>query len=115
MQCQSRLDAVQRNASANDCSENQDCVVTIAADVDEHWVIDSIYASYDGGSTGGTVKVEFDGTKVFELYLIDPRPATINFPPGGLHNGDWTTNEACVITLTAPGPFITGKLNVVYR
>lgn len=92
-------------------ASGNDAVITIAADADDFWIIDSITWSY--GSTlvpsDGYLKISIDGSIVWQIDVTVSGPGHINFekPIYG------EKNQAVVITLE--DGTTGGTLNVRYR
>lgn len=94
-------------------------VVTIAADADEFWALDSIHYGYDkapGGvetlvvTIGGVVK--HTGYVPNDINNAGPHEALF---PGGLYVGPKNKNEALVVTLSAATGTCKGVVNITYR
>ncbi len=92
-------------------SANADTVVTYAAQEHIKHVIDQIICSYASDPTNGRVRVEVGGNVIFDVHVTSKGPAPIPLVPG-IEGGK---NEAVVVTLSAGGSGIIGKLNVRRR
>lgn len=93
-------------------------VVTLAAVAGVIHVLDWIYWSYDAALAGKELLiVTIDGSTAFGIDIpisaagepLDPEP--IHFPKGLYKE----PNQALVVTLTAAGAAVKGKLNVGYH
>lgn len=107
--------AVMLNAR-HTAADDVDAVVTIAAAVQEKWVIRDIGYSYDlaAGADDGMLTIESpSGATIWEVDIgAQAGPGHINFF-NGLHAT--AENQAVIITLNAGGSGIMGKLNVNYQ
>ncbi len=111
-------DAIERNGTHVPAA-NTAAVVTVAADADHFWVLDSIHFGYDGlPAAAKTLVVTIDGTAKLTVYVpadIDTAgPHEILFPRG-FYIGPKNKNEALVVTLLAGGAGISGSVNITYR
>ncbi len=102
------------NAAAADVSVpavNTAAVVTYAAaGAGVSHVIKGIAYSYNAAPTGGNLKVENGaGTIVFSMDITAAGPGFIPF--NAAMKG--TTNTAMIVTLTAAGAAVTGKVSVL--
>ncbi len=101
------------NAAAADVSApavNTAAVVTYAAGAGVSHVIKGIAYSYNAAPTGGNLKVENGaGTIVFSMDITAAGPGFIPF--NAAMKG--TTNTAMIVTLTAAGAAVTGKVSVL--
>lgn len=94
--------------------------VTIAADADQYWIIDSVHFGYNDETTAVEgLSIAFGGSTKFALP-IQIAAATASQKafyevifPRGLYTG--TVNEAVVVSLTAGGGAILAYVNVTYR
>jgi hypothetical protein len=91
-------------------ASNTAATVTYAAVAGERHVITGFAVSYYGGiPTGGNVTITSAGVIIFNLDIAEEGAGEIIFPApksGGV-------NSDLVITLTAGGAGITGKLNIL--
>lgn len=89
---------------------NTAATVTYAAIAGQRHVVTGFALSYYGGiPTGGNVMVTSDGVIIFNMDVAEEGAGEIIFPSpksGGV-------GAALVITLTAGGAGITGKLNIL--
>jgi len=87
-------------------------VITIAADADHRWVLETLSWSYDALPTGGLLTISVGGSVKYKEFITNKGPGF--FPVCGW-NEDGAKNEALVVTLAAAGGAVTGTLNVTYR
>lgn len=100
---------------------NTDAVGTISAVANEAWVLDWITFGYDVANVAAeSLVVTFGGTTKFEVDI--PLNGTLNEPitfphhiefSKGLYTG--TLNEEVLVTLSAAGAAVKGKVNVGYH
>lgn len=92
-------------------------VVTIAANAEHFWAIDSIHFGYNGLPDGAkTLIVTINSVEVHREYIpadIDTAGPHETLFPGGLYTG--AKNQEAKITLAAGGTGISGAVNVTYR
>lgn len=90
-------------------SSGTDAIVTVAADANEFWVLDWISWSYGGTPSGGNLKVEIDGTIVWQVDITNGGPGHIEFekPIYG------EKNKELKVTLADGG--VANKVNIRYR
>jgi hypothetical protein len=101
-------------ASTNDTNApaaNTNAVITYsAAGAGQVHVLSGVAWSYTGGTPAGLLKVEDGaGNVVFQLDLAAAGTGQVNFLPPK----KGSANTALVITLTAGGAGITGKVNAL--
>lgn len=88
-------------------SANAATSITKAADANEVHALHSIACSFSASPTGATVSVSVGGSTVFSMYVVGTELLVdLDKPIYG------SKNEALVVTLSAGGSGITGKLNV---
>lgn len=97
-----------------------DAVITLTAPgAKKAWVITEIDAGYsDDASAGETLIVVAGSTTILSLPWLKGGPGPLRFPGGLFHSdstGQIVFNEAVVVTLTAAGGAIVGRLNVRYK
>ncbi len=93
-------------------SGNTAAVVTYAADPYNAHVIQEVYFSYNGAPTSGTLKIEDgSGVVVFNEDVVSSGNGAVDFSGNNGFKG--SNNTAMIITLSAAGSGVTGKLNVV--
>lgn len=107
-------EATARFAQKLDASANADAVITIPADADEFWMLDSVGWSYDGDPTGGRLTVAIGGTLLLDTDVTSGGPGLLEFRKPYYKTAE-TKNEAMVITLYAGGSGVTGKVYCRYR
>ena len=97
-------------------ADDVDAIVTIAAAINEKWVIRDIGYSYDAapGADDGMLTIESpSGTILYEVDIgAQAGPGHINFFHGLQPTAE---NQAVIVTLNAGGSGIMGKLNVNYQ
>lgn len=102
-----------RAAAAADVHEpasNTAAVVTYAAGgAGVYHVIGGVCWSYSGVPTGGNLKITDDGATVFSIDIVAAGPGAIVLPRP---KKNAVANKALVITLTAGGSGVTGKLSI---
>lgn len=103
------LFAVQHGSGANAAS-----VVTVDADPDHFWVLDWILLSYSAPPTDGRLTVVIGGATLVDVAVATAGERMIQFDPP-LYRSNQNKNESMVITLSAGGSGVTGRLNVRYR
>lgn len=96
-----------------DCSlpaANTAAVVTYAASPTASHVISGVAWSYDQTPAGGNIKVEDGaGNVIFSIDVPTAGAGVVYFWPGK----QGTINTALVVTLSAGGVGVTGKLDVI--
>ena len=70
--------------------------------------ITSLSASYNAAPTGGTLTVVVNAVTIFQVDITATGPVSISLPGSGLK---CQAGQSAVITLTAAGAAVTGKLN----
>lgn len=88
-------------------SANAAATITLAANSDEFHAVHSIQCSYSAAPTTATVSVAIDGTTVFSMHVVGTELVIDLAKPIYGEKG-----EALVVTLSAGGSGIVGKLNV---
>lgn len=83
---------------------NTAAVITLAATVDRCWIVHKVFLSYSAAPTGGKLTIT-DGTFTVDVDIIVGGLQAVDFEFPGLVNTD------VVITLSAPGGVIVGKLS----
>jgi len=84
---------------------NTAAVITLAALVDQRWVVYAIQYSYSGTPTGGKLTMTKAAITTFEVDILAGGPGFFDI----FVNAEG--NQEVVITLAAGGVGITGKLN----
>lgn len=92
-----------------DGADNAAAAITVNADPDHCWGVVSIEWSYSADPTGGGLKIEAGGVKIFEIAITKGGPGQLEFRRPKHHNG--IKNEQLVITLAAGGAGVTSDLN----
>lgn len=100
---------------------NTDAVCTIAAAVDEFWVIKRIIFSYDAApAAGSAIVISYGGAEVVRYYVTASGPGELQ--PDEFCNVDLATgtfghklNQACEVRLLAAGGVIKGALTVIFK
>jgi len=106
-----RFDAVSGSTSdAASPSSNTAAVITYAAAADLRHVISGIAWSYSSAPTGGNLKIEDgSGNVIFSVDITAAGFGQISFQPPKTGS----VNTAMIITLTAGGSDISGKISVL--
>ena len=73
--------------------------------------IEHLSGSYSAAPTAGTVTVVVNAVTIFQADITAAGLFAVPLPPGGLL---CQTGQAAVITLTAAGAAVVGRLNVGY-
>lgn len=90
---------------------NTAAVITYAAVSGQKHVIGGVAWSYNGAPTGGNLKIEdVSGTVVFSVDITAAGPGFIPFTPPMRQAAP---NTALIITLSAAGAAVTGKVSVL--
>lgn len=90
---------------------NTAAVVTYAATPDLKHVVTGIVWSYAGGiPTGGNLQITDDGAVVFSMDIDESGPGVVVFPKP---KKAAAVNKAMVVTLSAGGAGVTGKVSVL--
>jgi hypothetical protein len=91
-------------------SSNTACIITLAALTDAKYVIHAVQWSYTAAPTGGRLTIAFGASPTTELDvdIISGGPGGFGLDLAG------AKNEQMVVTLSAGGSGITGKLNIQY-
>ena len=88
---------------------NTQVQVTIAGVASQAIRLTSLSWSYSGAPTGGTVTVVVNAVTILQLDIAAAGPGFVELPPGGL---ECALGQSAVITLTAAGAAVVGRLNV---
>ena len=97
-------------ADVHEPASNTAAIVTYAAVAGKRHVITGVYWSYDITPTAATLTIEDgSGTTIFVISISNPGPGYILFPMAKAGS----INTAMIITLTAGGASVTGKLSVM--
>lgn len=102
---------------SQDASANTACTLTIPDDPNGYHVIDWIVWSYSGAAytTGGKLTVTIGGTTIIDVDIYNAGPGQLDFSNAPVYKSPLKHNESMVITLSAGGSGIVGKLNVRAR
>lgn len=98
-------------ADKHEPAANTAAVITYAAVAGQKHVIGGVAWSYNGAPTAGNLKIEdVAGTVVFSVDITSAGPGFIPFPQP-LRQA--AVNTALIITLSAGGAAVTGKVNAL--
>lgn len=90
--------------------------ITLVATAGQVWVVDTIFFSYSAApAAGATLAVTINGVTVFKHAVT---AGGLGFAPARSANDEGfygNKNEAVVVTLSAGGGVIQGRLTVKYR
>lgn len=107
-------EATARFAGIFNAAANANAVVTVAADVNEFWLIDAIGWSYSGAPTGGRLVAAIGGVTLIDIDVLVGGPGLLEFNKPFYKTAE-TKNEPLVITLHAGGGSVIGKVYCRYR
>jgi hypothetical protein len=89
---------------------NTAAVVTYGAVAGQSHAITGVAYSYNAAPTGGNLKIEDGaGTTVFSMDIVAAGPGVVLFNPAKIG----TAGRAMIITLTAAGAAVTGKISIL--
>lgn len=88
---------------------NTAVVVTINGVASQAIRITSLSWSYNSAPTGGVITVVVNAVTILQLDVTAAGPGFVELPPGGL---ECALGQSAVITLTAAGAAVAGRVNV---
>jgi hypothetical protein len=88
---------------------NTAVTLTITGAAGQSIRITALSASYNAAPTGGTLTVVVNAVTILQLDITAAGPLSVPLPDGGLL---CQAGQNAVITLTAAGAAVTGRLNV---
>lgn len=88
---------------------NTAVTVTVGAVAGQAARITALSGSYSAAPTAGTLTVVVNGVTIFQADITAAGLFTVPLPPGGL---ECQVGQAAVVTLTAAGAAVVGRLNV---
>ncbi len=104
-----RREPIQPSAADHVTSgDNAPAVITLTADPNHRHELSGVFYSYSGAPTGGLLTVAVAGSTVREWHIAIQDERGRGFDPPLRTD----LNEAMVVTLSAAGAGIIGKLNV---